>query len=273
MEREEIKFVQARYHQLNLTPEQAAVALRYEGMRESRSETHFFSAWEEWDFEYSIFSKVLTEDQMVEYQKRVAEQKEWHIENLVNQDNANKMSADQRREKTDYLKNELIPSIHADFRLFAVMSFGQDRSKIEYLRANYRTFLHDRRKQILIDHFRHNRTYAPIQLKSALLGHYESCLLPDFASFKSWMDEPTRAVAEFLQSKLPRKTSDVAEFHLGKLNESKAFAEQVNQKYYRHIDGWNVWTRDPLPEEEENNNWLMSMLLLDGSAYGFEDID
>ncbi|MBO9617114.1 MAG: hypothetical protein J7619_30790 [Dyadobacter sp.] len=87
------------------------------------------------------------------------------------------------------------------------------------------------------------------------------------------MDEPTRAVAEFLQSKLPRKTSDVVEFPLKKLAESKAFAEQVNQKYYRHIDGWSVWTQDPLPEDEEIKNWLMSMLLLDGNAYGFEDID
>lgn len=51
MEREEIGFVQARYHQLNLSPEQAEKILSYENMKDSRSHTHTFSAWEEWDFE------------------------------------------------------------------------------------------------------------------------------------------------------------------------------------------------------------------------------
>jgi len=273
MEREEIGFVQARYHQVNLSPQQAEKVLRYESMKGSDSRTHMFSAWEEWDFEYSVFKDILNDDQMLQYHRRMEEIREMHIESLVEQDNANRIWADQMREKTDYLKNKLIPSILSDILSFAKLSMGHDRSKIEYLKANYKSFLHDRRKQILVNHFRFNKTYAPIQLKSALLGHYASCLLPNYTAFESWADEPTRAVAEFFKTKLPHRAPEVIEFYLGKLRESKAFSEQLLDKYYRNIEWGAVWRPDPLPEEEENASWLMSMLLLDKNAYGFEPID
>jgi hypothetical protein len=272
MEREEIKFVQARYRRLNLSPEQAEKVLQYENMKDSDSPTHYFSAREELDFEYSVFRDLLSEDQMAQYQERVKEMREMHIEKLVEQDNANGIWLEQMRENIDYLKTKLIPSILFD-RSQMILSLIADRNKVDYLKANYRTFLRDLRKQILVDHFRHNSTYAPIQLKSALLGHYSSCVVPNYAAFESWMDEPTRAVAEFLKTKLPRRTSEVTEFYLGKLNESKEFSQQIRQKYYRHIEGWAVRAPDPLPEEEENTNWLMSMLLLDRNAYDFEPFD
>lgn len=273
MEREEIRFVKGRYHQLNLRPEQAEKVLQFENMKESHSRTHFLSAWEELDFEFSVFRTLLSEDQMIHYEQRTREILNSHIERLIEQDNANEIWANQMREQTDYLKNELIPSILSDIISFAKLSIAHDRSKIEYLRANYKTFLHDRRKQILVDHFRHNKTYAPIQLKSALLGHYSSCLLPNCVAFESWADEPTRAILAFVKAKLPRRTSDVTDFFLGKLSESKAAFERIKKKYHRHIEGWHVWPPDPLPEEEERKNWMMSMLLLDSNAYGFEPID
>lgn len=272
MEEEEIKFVQDRHHQLNLSSEQAKKVLQYENMRDSHSRTHVFSTWEELDFEYSVFRHLLREDQMAQYQQLVAEIMEMHIEHLVEQDNANRIWVDRQRENIAYLKTKLLPSILADNSHFALF-LAVDRGKLEYLRTNYRTFLHDRRKQLLVDHFRYNKTYAPVLLKSALLGHYASCLLPDYAAFESWMDEPTRAVAGFLKAKLPRKTSEITEFYLGKLSESKAFAQQIKEKYYRHIAGWHAGAPDPLPEEEENKNWLMSMLLLDRNAYDFEAVD
>ena len=272
MEREEIKFVQARYHQLNLTVGQAEKVLRYEEIRESRSDTHILSAWEEWDFEYSVFQELLNEHQMVRYQQRIGEMKERHIVSLIEQDNLHKIWLEQTREKIDYLKMTLVPSIVFD-ESHMVLSPTVDSSKIDYLRVNYRTFLYDQRKKILVDHFRHNKTYGPIQLKSRLLGHYASCLIPDYLAFENWTDEPTRAVAAIVKTKLPRQNSEVCEFYRGKLRELKAFSDQIFEKYYRHIEGWSVWVADPLPEEEENTNWLMSMLLLDVNAYGFNPID
>jgi len=47
----------------------------------------------------------------------------------------------------------------------------------------------------------------------------------------------------------------------------------MRKKYYRHTEGWHVWAPDPLSEEEETKNWLMSMLLLDRNAYNFEPFD
>ncbi|MDR6806662.1 hypothetical protein J2Y45_003854 [Dyadobacter sp. BE34] len=272
MEREEIQFVQARYHQLNLTVEQAEKVLRYENMKESYSRTDMFSAWEEWDFEYSVFQELLNEHQMVQYQQRIGEMKEMHIVSLIEQDNSHKIWLEQTREKIDYLKMTLVPSIVFD-QSHMVLSLIVDRSKIDYLRANYRTFLHEQRKKILVDHFRFNKTYAPIQLKSRLLGHYASCLIPDYLAFENWMDEPTRAVAAFAKAKLPRRSSEVCEFYQERLRELKLFSDQIFKKYYRHIEGWSVWVADPLPEEEESTNWLMSMLLLDVNAYGFDPID
>lgn len=273
MEKEEIRYVQARYHQLNLTPEQAEKVLIFEDMRDSGSRTHIFSAWEMWDFELSVLQDILSKDQMLQYQQRIEEMQGMHIENLVEQDNMNRVWADQMREKTDYLKNELIPSILSDIPRFAKLSMGRDRSKIDYLKAYYKAFLFDRRKQILVDHFRFNKTYAPIQLKSALRGHYASCLLPNYAAFERWADEPTRAVAGSIKSKLSRWNSEVSEFYIGKLREFKAFSEQLFEKCYQSTELGAVWRLDPLPEEEENTNWLMSLVLLDVRAYGFEPID
>jgi hypothetical protein len=272
MEREEIKFVQARYHQLDLSAEQAEKVLKYESMKDSYSRTDIFSAWEEWDFEYAVFRDLLTERQMPQYHQRIREIQDMHIESLIEQDNLNKIWLEQTREKVDYLKATLIPSILSD-QSHRLMPLTTDRNKIDYLRVNYRIFLHEQRKRALVDHFRYNKTYAPVQLKSTLLGHYASCLIPHYAAFENWMDEPTRAIAGFVKLKLPRGTSEVSEFYLEKLRESKAFSEQIFQKYSRHFEGWSLWVADPLPEEEENKNWLMSMLLLDSNAYGFEDIE
>lgn len=272
MEREEIKFVQARYHQLNLTLEQAEKVLRFEDMRESYSRTDMFSAWEEWDFEYSVFRDLLNEHQMMQYQQRAREIHEMHIESLKEQDKSNKTWFEQMRETIAYLKTTLVPSILFD-RSHMILSLIVDRSKIDYLRANYRVFLHEQRKKILVDHFRHNKTYAPVQLKCRLMGHYGSCLLPNYTAFENWADEPTRAVAGFIKSKLSHISTEVSDFYLGKLRESKAFSEHLFDKYYQNIEWAAVWTVDPLPEEEENTNWLMSMLLLNENAYNFEPVD
>ncbi|MCH5691065.1 hypothetical protein LWM68_46690 [Niabella sp. W65] len=84
--------------------------------------------------------------------------------------------------------------------------------KIKYLKASYRFFLSETRKEILTQHFRHNRDYAPNQLKNELVRHRLSYILPGVSDFKRNADEPTLAMAHYLIAKLKQLPEDAESF-------------------------------------------------------------
>lgn len=53
-----IKLARSRYQYLNLTYEQAEKIYKYEQERDTYSDKHFFSDWEEWDYWQTLLSSL-----------------------------------------------------------------------------------------------------------------------------------------------------------------------------------------------------------------------
>jgi hypothetical protein len=142
-----------------------------------------------------------------------------------------------------------------------------DRAKIDYIRTEYKRFLNDTKKAILINHFRHNRTFKQNELKLSLLRHKLSSILPDYTSFKHQMDEPTKAVAHYLLTKLRYLPDKTEELLTRKFKELKEFNDANFKKHHGEIRGWHVVVGQ-LTDEEEKEHRTMTLLLLDKEKYG-----
>jgi len=196
-----------------------------------------------------------------------------HAENVTKQDEEAARWTDFHRATIDYLKNSLIPALFKQPSPVFPPAFYQDRAKIDYLKASYKTFLHETGKETIVNHVRLNKTFAPNRWKQALLAHYIKCLLPDYWAFECAMDVPTKSVAQYLKDRLYHRSSEVEQFQSQKLQELREFNRLNYEKFYQPIPGWHSETRNPFSEEDEKVHWAMSILLLDRNAYGFEPID
>lgn len=265
--------LQARYHYLNLTFEQAERVLQFEAIKDEHSPKHMLFVWEEWDFELASFQEILTAEQMSRYQKFKENIKTQYVASLIEQDKESARWLDFQRAKIDYLKNSFIPDVLGKSSHVYPPLFSEDQSKIDYLKACYKTFLNDRRTEALVNHIRFNRTFAPNGWKLALLVHYTYCLLPDYWAFESAMDAPTKSVAQFIKERLYRQDPELETFQSQKMHELKEFDRLNWEKYARHTEGWSVWTRQPFSEEDEKTHWAMSLQLLSKDAFGFGNIE
>lgn len=261
-----IKLVQDRYDNLNLTFEQAEQVYKHEEEMGTYSEKHYFSAWEEWDYELTTFREILNDEQFKNYETFLNENIQRYEQSLIEQDNERTNDITYHEELINFYETRFLPDFFKDpFLRFGLLL--NDKAKIEYLRTEYKRFLNDTKKEILTSHFRHNRTFKPNELKASLLRHKLSYILPDYVYFKHQMDEPTKAVAHFLKTKLCYLPDTVEQLLTGKFNELKDFNESNFKKYHSDARGWHVVVRQ-LTDEEEKEHRTMTLLLLDEKKYG-----
>ena len=269
----DVEAIQETYHFLDLTFEQAELVLKFEAIRKAPFSKQIMSVWEEWDYELLIFDGVLNEDQKIRFEDIRKELYARYTENSIRQDEESARWTDFHQAIVDYLKNSLIPSLLAHRSSVFPPVFHEDRVKLDYLKASYKVFLHERGKEAIVTHIRLSKTFAPNRWKQTLLAHYTKCLLPDYRAFECAMDAPTRAVAEYLKGQLYRRSAEVVEFQSQKLREFREFNRLNYEKFSQPIAGWHSETRNPFSEEDEQVHWAMSLLLLDVKAYGFAPID
>jgi hypothetical protein len=261
-----INLVKDRHHALNLTFEQAEKVYKYEQDKDTYSEKHYFSTWEEWDYELSAFKEILNEEQFKNYETFLNESIRRYEQNLIELDNEKTNEIAYHEEQIKFYETQFLPDFFKDpFLRFGLLL--NDKAKIEYLRTEYKRFLNDTKKEILTSHFRHNRTFKPNELKVALLRHKLSYFFPDYSYFKHQMDEPTKAVAHFLNSKLRYLPDNIEELLTRKFSELKDFNEKIFKKYYSDTRGWHVVIGQST-EEEEKEYRVMTLLLLDEEKYG-----
>lgn len=261
-----INLVRDRYQYLNLTYEQAEKVYKYEQDKDTYSEKHFFSVWEEWDYELTTFREILNDDQFKNYETFLKENIQRYEQSLIEQDNEKANKIAYHEELINFYETHFLPDFFKDpFLHFGWLS--TDRAKIEYLRTEYKRFLNDTKKGILTSHFRHNRTFKTNELKASLLRHRLSYILPDYTSFKHQMDEPTKAVAHYLNTKLRYLPDTTEELLTRKFKELKQFNDTNFKKYYGEIRGWHV-IMGQLTDEEEKEHRTMTLLLLDKEKYG-----
>src|SRR5262245_19921438 len=81
-----IELVKYRYRYLNLTDEQAEKVSAFEKESDTHSQNHYFSMWEQSDFQHTVFKTFLSEDQFAEYEKNENEFLHQYEQSLVKQD-------------------------------------------------------------------------------------------------------------------------------------------------------------------------------------------
>jgi len=227
----------------------------------------FFSEWEYWDYELTTFKEILTDDQIKTYEKFVKENIERYEQSLIDQDKDRSNEIACHGALVNYYETQFLPELEKDpFLRFGWLS--ADKTKIEYLKEEYKRFLNDTKKAILTSHFRHNRKFKPTELKVSLLRRKLSCLIPDYSSFKHQMDEPTKAITDYLKSKIRKFPDKTEELLTRKLAESKEFSAANFKKHYGDIQGWHV-ILEPLTAEDEREDGIMSLLLFDKEKYGY----
>lgn len=261
-----VNLVRERYEYLSLTYEQAEKIYKYEQEKDTYSGKHFFSQWEEWDFELTAFRDILVGEQFVRYQNFRDERVDSYISSLVEQDNTRQNDILCKEELVNYYENRFLPDLRGNL-IYNFSWLNGDKSKIEYLRMEYKQFLNDTKLEILTNHFRHNRSYSPNTLKASLLQHKLLCILPDYFYFQGKMDEPTKAVAQYLMNRIYKLTPETEDLLSRKFEELGDFINLNFKRYHCDIQGWLIFGRST-PDEEKINR-KMRVLLIDKDRYGF----
>jgi hypothetical protein len=254
----ELSAILKRYqasHELNLSVEQARQVYEYEQLRDTPSQKHFFSLWEELDFEYATFQNILTSEQWEGYEINHQETIRFNEQQLAQQDQEFVKQINAATDLLHYYQNTLLPDLYKQ-RIVVWQAFHSEREKIEYLKAEYKKYLNNKKKLILAEHFRHSRLLQPRLLQLSLLHHQLTCLLPDYYFFRENMQAPTRAVADYLEAKLNRGAAMIMEGLKDTLQAFKEFSTANTAKHLGKVNGWH----GTLAAEESS---LMFLLLLD----------
>jgi hypothetical protein len=252
---------------LELTDEQAEQVFLFEQNNGPHQGKTFFTNWEQWDYEFHFFSQILDKKQLAKFSKKQKKRISWHEKGLAEQlEEASLKRIEYTTEIITYYEQQLLPGIFGSPIQLGFGPFYHENSKVDFLRIEYKKFLAESRRELLINHFKHYRTHSPITLKATLLNHKISYLWPDYHFFKRRMDEPTKATASFLEKELiflPRET-DL--FLQNRLKEASAFFEGLSKKYY---SDYPVYTYGQLSPKEEMEERLMTLLLVDKDQYGW----
>ncbi|MVM40445.1 hypothetical protein GO730_26920 [Spirosoma sp. HMF3257] len=261
----EIDALQNEYkamHGIELTKDQAEKMLRHEQERDSGSPKYVFSPWEELDYEEVTFKKILTASQFESYLSERANRLKRIEESLIDNEKTYLPQLNATKERLAYYKNRLIPSVCKNSILLFTI-FKSEREKVDFLRAEYKKYLVDTKKQILVDHFRHRKTFQPILLKLSLLRHEQMYLLPDYFSFKKAMDIPTKAVADYLLEKLSAISDNLFDDLKQTMDELREFNTNNTAKHMGEMQGWHI----TLPIQNTTEELMFAVLIDPNSTY------
>ena len=263
-----IKLVVARHESLNLTYEQAEKVFAYEQEKDTYSNKYFFTLWEDADYEYSAFREILSEEQFKIYEIELRKRIQFNEQSFIEQDNEMKMDIKTHNELLEFYETKFIPDFFKDPFLLHFGPFIADHAKVKYIREEYKQYLNDRKKEILTNHFRNNRTFRPNLLMISLIQHKLSAILPDYLPFKARVDLPTKAMLDHLVARIKNPPETTRVFLNRKFNELREFNQKGYTKNAGEIPGWHTEIRRPTPEEEMELQG-MTLLLMDKDRYGF----
>ena len=262
-----IDSTRANYDYLNLTFEQAEQVYRFEEDKNTFSRKHSFTEWEEWEYEAFIFRELLDARQLRIYEDHLNQRVKQFEQILVEQDKEPGNKPAYFEDFVVYYEKEFLPDIYNDSFIMSAMLPSFHKTKIDFLRLEYKNYLNDSKKALLINHFRENRLFRPNELKAFMLSHKLSYLWPDYNAFKHYMDEPTKAVASFLLSKIYRIPKKTEQLIAKKMAALKSFGEENSKKHYGGIKGLRIIYGE-LTKGEEREQLAMTLLLLDKGKYG-----
>ncbi|MBT8314424.1 MAG: hypothetical protein KJP26_08175 [Maribacter sp.] len=263
-----INLVKDRFNRFNLTFAQAEQVYLHE-KENIHSEKHFFSAWEEMDFNLTTFRKILNKDQFLKYEKEQIEGIKNHESFLIENDQPRKTDINYTKELINYDNNFLVDFFNGDDSL-RILAAYKDSNKIEYLKKEYKKFVEEKKKELLTMHFRYYRSFKPNELELSLLRHKLLYLIPDYESFKRYTDKPSRAIADYLEEKLQHLDDDDEKTISEKFMALKNFHQVCFNKYYgKQQSADTYYVKGPvLTSTQKMTYFAMTILLLDEERYG-----
>lgn len=264
----DLEHIQQRFRKFNLTDEQARRVYYHEEEKALFESKLLFSSWEEADYDLHFFSSLLTREQFHVYEQQ-SKQKILQQENsLAAQDGAKQNEIAYYLELVNYYKTNLVPTLlkPSVFPFFGLLNL--ERAKVDYLKSAYKKFIQHTRKDLLVQHFRNYRLFMPNQLKVSLLSHSLYFYLPDYSSFRSETDVPTKSMAQYFEDKLRRIDKESWQTIKRISDQLEIFTNSIRSNYFEETGGWHVEIR--ISEDELMLNSLMSVLLIDKNHY---DVD
>lgn len=142
------------------------------------------------------------------------------------------------------------------------------------MKAEFKSYLDEKHREILSNHFRHSRGFQPNTLKEKLLTLKLEAMYPDFPTFEKKMDDITKSVVEFL--KYPPALFELSKKKMSATLESlvtfrqKAWEDEI--KWYKEAGShsFNRYLEDTRSEEDRNKELYFSLLLVDKDYYGYK---
>lgn len=262
-----LNLIKERHQYLNLTSEQAQQIYDYEKDKNLYSKKHYLSTWEEWDYESFTFKKILSEQQFKDYLVNLSDDIKRYEQSLLDQDNQKANTVNYRQEILSYYATVFLPDLFKEPKITAMPNMYGVKEKITFLKSEYKLFLNDDKKKLLIECFRHSRSFAPNEVRIGLLMHKISYLWPDYGYFKHSADEATKGVMAYVRAKVRNLPDEVESLLAKKITDLNDFNKALSKKYYGEPKGWHVHFGE-LSSEEEKEERIMQLFLLDADYYG-----
>lgn len=196
-----IRLVKDRHHQFKLTFEQAEKVYQFEKEKDLYSSEHYFSVWEEYDYMLDNYQKFLNEKQLKKFLAWHKDNVKRHEKFLIEGDKEQAKHIDYYNELLEFYEQHFFPNFFKEKFLAQTVLLSFEKAKVEFLKKEYKAFLDSQKIGIISSHYRHSRLYQPNTLKVALSRHKLYYIIPRFSFFKTKMDEPTKATADFLLNK------------------------------------------------------------------------
>jgi hypothetical protein len=261
----QIGYVIDRNYSLKLTFEQAEKIYKYEQENSVHSYKHYFSEWETWDYESTVFREILTDEQFKKYEKSLKKIIKRYEASLIEEDLASASKIPYYEDAIHFYETELLPEIlrHPVMRLDWL---SNKRNKVEYLRAEYKSYLIETKNEILTTHFRNYRNFKPNELKASLLEHKIRYIFPDYYNFKYKMDILTKTIVDFLKIELRYLTNELEGFFARIIEAQNEFHRSNDQKHSNQRTGWFFAVEDQ-DSGEEKEHLIMTLLLITKEKY------
>lgn len=256
----EVELVQSRFQHLDLTFSQAEKVYEYEMNQHGEP---IFSLWGELDHEHDTFKSFLTDVQWEEYTKRLNIQTEGIKKGLIEEDLNYVNHIKYTTEILHHLEHVFLPSFYnkaeanVNSWLKKIITY---KPTIDLIKVNYSDFLNRSKREILVNHYRFNRTYKPNELKNSLLDHQLLYHLPNFWRFKPRMNESTRLATDHLLKNTEADFKNIEASIMQKFENLNEYAKVTRLKYFDEAQGWRV--KIELNTKEEFENRLLTALLL-----------
>lgn len=265
-----VKLVQERYGSLKVSYEQAEKIMDFENPNTKYSLKHSFSSWEEWEYEYYIFKKILKPKQFSIYKKEY----DSRIKNLEKSykkgDAIYKDQVEYQQAILEFSRTTFWPDLYKDLFLFRLMEADHLKLQRDYLKAVYKEYLKDLKIQLLSYHFREYKQTQPTHLKLTMLRFESSHLWPDYFSFEHTLDEPTKSIANILANMKIKFPDETESLIAKKIADQQIFVEALNKKYFKNRGGWTINIADDWDEFEKRKHIIMPLLLADKNEYGWK---